>query len=307
MLNNKAVLRFDVLRGQRRRTQEVPGGPALLGSAAHCDVQLPTEVSAPQQMRVELRDGRLYAQTLDPSFPCILNGAAFAAGFIDSGAEFQFGHTLLRIALGNAIAQSGPRRRDDSWPLPIRIAGFGTIIVGAFMLLNEEPKSDLLRQSVAAPALFSAEVRGSCPVQATEEVQFTANQRLREAIMRRERAPFFPRDGVIAAELYREAQACFEQLGETAAAEQARRDGQQLEQSMADEFHIRHVRLERLLSLAKYAAAQRELQVLKEFVRGQDGAYNRWLSAVERELRIRFSSERAQTEDSHNPDHGVHA
>jgi hypothetical protein len=59
---------------------------------------------------------------------------------------------------------------------------------------------------------------------------------------------------------------------------------------LSDQFHVRHVRLERFLSVKKYDAAQREVRVLQDFLNRREGPYAQWLAAVQRELNTRFAS-----------------
>jgi hypothetical protein len=63
-----------------------------------------------------------------------------------------------------------------------------------------------------------------------------------------------------------------------------------LRATLSDQFHVRHVRLERFLSIKKYDAAQREVHVLQDFLNRSEGPYAQWLAAVQRELNMRFAS-----------------
>ena len=113
---------------------------------------------------------------------------------------------------------------------------------------------------------------------------------MRGAQLQRERAPFHPRDGIAAVARYEEASACFKRLELQADANSADRAATGLRRALSDEFHLRHVRLERLLKIKKYDAAQREVRVLQDFVARRGGPYVQWLAAVQRELNTRFAS-----------------
>jgi hypothetical protein len=113
---------------------------------------------------------------------------------------------------------------------------------------------------------------------------------IREANLQSERAPFYPRDGVTAVARYEEAAACLTRQGRARDAKAVEAAAAALRASLSDQFHVRHVRLERFLSIKKYDAAQREVHVLQDFLNRREGPYAQWLAAVQRELNMRFAS-----------------
>lgn len=284
-----ALIRFELTVGRRRYTHEVPATSALLGSAAHCDVQLSPEVSAAEQLIVEWTGRQLEGRLLSPGPTCTIDGSPYAGGPLSDGAELAFGDTRVRVC---RVVPAADRRRhgtSDGWSWPVRLAGLAVIAVGGLYLLRPAENRDVLAQTVAAPQLFSPEAP-SCPATGAAEAAFAAQRLLRDAWMRHERAPFFPHDGVMAVAGYRKATACYQVAGDDQAAMDAQRRSEQLQTLTAEQFHIHQVRLDRFLRDNKPDAAKRELMVLQDFLRDRHSPYTDWLSAVERELRLRFGS-----------------
>lgn len=104
---------------------------------------------------------------------------------------------------------------------------------------------------------------------------------------KRERAPFYASDGVAAIQLFRRAESCYEQGGQSEAAQFARGASDELHARLRDELHVRHVRLERLLAEEKYDDAKREGKLISEFIADPANEYSQWLSAVVREGELR--------------------
>jgi len=288
MANESQVLSLQVEQRGRTLTYEVYGGLVLVGSGSHCDVRLLPEDAAPQQLQIELRGSEVHVRSLAPEHDCRIAGAPFAYGVLPAGAELTLGQATLRIALTQRHDRK-QRGGADGWPPAVRVLGFAGIALGLYFVLQEQPQANLLEQTVDHPSLFGAPLT-ECSVAAGGEPEFHASRLIREAHIKGERAPFFPRDGVAAVPRFEEAASCFERLGRTAEAKMASRAASTLRAALSDELHVRHVRLERYLSIKKYDAAQREVHVLQDFLDRQDGPYAQWLAAVQRELNTRFAS-----------------
>jgi hypothetical protein len=164
------------------------------------------------------------------------------------------------------------------------------IVIGLYELAFSEEPVDVLNQSVPAPALFAAHAEGACQVGDVRDAAFQAERWLLEADLKRERSPFSASDGIAGARLYDAAMACFRKAGRSREADHVQQTSAKLRAELADDFHVRHVRLERFLHLKRHDAAQAEVQVLSAFVHDQEGPYVEWLGAVQRELNARFAS-----------------
>ena len=293
MVNDSQVVVVSVKRAGKIATYEVHGGRALIGSASHCDVRLSPADAAPEQLRVEVQNGELCLQPLaaaSAAFLCRVDSAPLVrTTVLHAESVVQLGQTELqaRLALGPDRKQRA--NQDDGWPMPVRLLGLGLIGVGLYFALQDPPLRSPLDQAVEQPPLFGAPI-SECPPRGDASADYHAGRLIRDAHLKSERAPFFPREAVAAVTRYEQAAACFKQLGLHGEAKAAERGGSLLRRVVADDFHLRHVRLERLLSIKRYAAAQRELQVLQDFVTRKDSPYAQWLSAVQRELSARFAT-----------------
>ena len=150
-------------------------------------------------------------------------------------------------------------------------------------LLPEDAGAEQLRVELVGEPVTQ------CSASGARETAFHASRLIREANLQSERAPFYPRDGVSAVGRYEEAAACLSHAGRTAEAKTLSQAAVALRDSLSDQFHVRHVRLERFLSVKKYDAAQREVRVLQDFFSRREGPYAQWLAGVQRELNTRFA------------------
>lgn len=285
------VLRLTVERAGKTSSYEVHGGSVLIGSGSHCDVRLLPEDAAPEQLRIVNREGELHAESLSTQHECRVLGQLFERGALVADVPLTIGSVLLRVQLAEAqrLKQGA---KSDGLPPAVRVVGFGVIAAGLIMQLQKQPAPSSLDQAVDHPALFGQQVT-ACSARGDQEATSYARRLVREANLQAERAPFYPRDGVAAVTRYEEAAACLKQQGEAQEAKAAERAATSLRAALSDQFHVRHVRLERYLSVKKYDAAQREVHVLQDFLQRHEGPYAQWLSAVQRELNMRFASAKA--------------
>jgi len=288
MTNEPQVLSLVVERGGKSARYEVHGGVALIGSGSHCDVRLLPEDAGTEQLRIELRDGEIYAESLALDHDCRHDGMPFSHGALAPETKLKLGSAALSVQLTNNRdrKQGG---KSEGWPPAVRLVGFGAIAVGLYVTLQTKPPVSLFDQAVEHPALFAAPIK-ECAARGDREVDAHTSRLLREANLQSERAPFYPRDGVSAVVRYEEAAACLTQVGRAREAKSVTQTANALRTSLSDQFHVRHVRLERFLSVKKYDAAQREVRVLQDFLNRREGPYAQWLAAVQRELNTRFAS-----------------
>jgi hypothetical protein len=288
MTNELQVLSLVVERAGRIATYEVHGGVALIGSGSHCDVRLLPEDAGAEQLRIELRDGEIYAQSLALDRDCRHDGMPFSHGVLAPETKLKLGSATLGVHLTHNQDRKHSSK-SQGWPPAVRLMGFGAIAAGLYVTLQTQPPVSLLDQTVEHPALFDAPVT-ECAARGDREIEAHASRLLREANLQSERAPFYPRDGVSAVQRYEEAAVCLSQVGRARDAKTSLQTATALRNSLSDQFHVRHVRLERFLSVKKYDAAQREVRVLQDFLNRREGPYAQWLAAVQRELNTRFAS-----------------
>jgi hypothetical protein len=289
MTHEPEVVMVSVKRAGKIASYEIHGARVLVGSGSHCDVRLYPEDAAPEQLVISCQNGELSLQLLAAAMSGKLDGRPLPQlAALPPSSVLQLGGSELQARTTIRQARNAGARKDEGWPPALRALGIGLILVGGYFALQDPPAPSALDRSLEQPPLFAAPVR-DCPPRGDDSADFHAGRLIRDANLKSERAPYFPRDGVAAVTLYEQAAACFERLGIPVEAKAAEASAERLRHTLSDEFHVRHVRLERLLNVKKYDAAQRELQVLQDFVARSDGPYAQWLAAVQREINARFA------------------
>lgn len=285
-----AILTLDIERAGKTLTFEAASGAMLVGSGSHCDVRLLPEEAAVEQLLIEQRGERVYVRALSRDGALRFERAAFEEGELGSGSRLTLGELQLRVGVRTRQARSAKAGESPVQTMITRALLMVGIAVGAYHVLYPAADGGVLQSAVAAPPLFGTADRRTCNVQDERDAAYQAERWALEASLKRERAPFYPKDGVASVSLYEAAEACFQKAGRPADADHIRDTVAALRGSLQDEFHVRQVRLERFLQREKHEHAQREAAVLLTFVAHQDGDYVQWLGAVQRELNARFAS-----------------
>jgi len=288
--SSNAILTLDVERAGKRSTFEAADGAMLVGSGSHCDVRLPSEEAAVEQMLIEQRGERVFVRSLTSDGALRVDKAAFDEGELASGTRLTLGELQLRVSVRTQQKRTTKSGDSPTQTLITRAVLMLGIAVGGYHVLFPPADGGVLQSAVAAPPLFAAADRRSCNVADARDAAYQAQRWALEASLKRERAPFHPKDGVASVGLYEGAEACFTTAGRGDQAERVHDTVAALRTSLEDEFQVRQVRLERFLQREKHDYAQREVQVLQTFVAHQDGEYVQWLGAVQRELNARFAS-----------------
>jgi hypothetical protein len=151
-----------------------------------------------------------------------------------------------------------------------------------YVLTRQRPHRGAIVDGVVEPPVLVVEEQ-HCPQTDPRAASSLALESWNAAEIKRERAPFYASDGLSAVQLFARAADCFERAGDHDDAALARESGEQLRARLADELHVRHVRLERLLSEQKYGELKREGQLIAEYITDPASDYSQWLSAVVRE------------------------
>lgn len=289
MPTENTQLKLWVTFGAQNLVYEVPGGALLIGSDSHCDVRLLSEDAAPEQLRIELRQGVIHVHSLAPAHPCTLDGRPFEGGVWPSDSVLAIGQVQLRAELVQAAGRRRGGRSAGSSALPLRLGMLGAIGFFLYVGLSQQQAPNLFEQTVEPPELFPDSARG-CSAAGEEAADFRAARLLREAQLKAERSPFYARDGVLAVAGFEEAAACFERVARAREAKAAKRSAELLRGALQNDFHVRQVRLERLLNRQKYESAAHEVRELQTYLANQSGAYAQWLAAVQRELNARFAA-----------------
>lgn len=283
----QSALKIELHRRGKIQSFELQAERALVGSGSHCDLRLHQEEAAVEQLVLELRDESVHAEALAFEPPCLLNGAPFFGGRLspDSLLELGAGVALRVESVASSSARARPTSSARTHPA---VQGLGLLLVlGGLLSMLFDPRSEasVLAETVSPPELpsYHAECSHGDQVQAAA----AAAQALADAENKRERSPFVASDGLRAVELYARASGCLRVAGDEQAARVAERAALSLRKRLADELHVRHVRIERLLAEEKYASIPLEVRSVQELVPDRAHPYAGWLSRIEREAELR--------------------
>jgi hypothetical protein len=280
----EGALRIEVHRGTKVTVLDVQSDRALIGSGAHCDVRLAPDEAAIEQLTVETIDEGVYAKTVAIDRPCLLNGAPFLEGRVPPTAMLELGPVLLCVKYAPREGQEKKKKASKSaTPAGVQALALVGLAVGFYYVLGNSANGTILGEfGVVSPPTLRVTAE-PCPQADPVSAHSIAEESLAAAEMKRERAPFYPSDGLSAVRLFRRAAGCLRGASAEAAARDAEDAADRLQQRLADELHVRHVRLERMLAEQKFAEAKREGTLITQFIADPTNAYSQWLSAVVRE------------------------
>src|SRR3954468_1646496 len=80
-----------------RQELSVDAERALIGSGAHCEIRLPTEDSAVEQLLISMSGGILIGEVRHLERPVLVNGVPFMEGRLPPGALVRIGSVDLAI------------------------------------------------------------------------------------------------------------------------------------------------------------------------------------------------------------------
>jgi hypothetical protein len=291
-----ATLKFTILYPDTRVEElMVDADTALVGSGAHCEVRLPYEQAAVEQLRVEARNFRLFATSRSMDPPTLLNGVPFTEGRLLPGSALSCRGVQLRVELGGAAAiAASPRKQAQSASSSLIYAlGIVGFPLGFYVLLTAQRPAAELPTAVEPPALWADGQQAACAERAADTAAALAEREQLRAEAARERSPFYPEEGLNAVALFDRASACFRGAGQVARAEQAAQAATELKRAAERDLHVHHVRLERALATKRYELARREVQILLAFVAKRGGDYAEWLAVLDRVIQLKFSGKKS--------------
>lgn len=278
----------------RREELAVDAERVLVGTGAHCEIRLPQGLAALEQLVIEPRAGGVFAEAraLDP-MPT-LNGTPFTQGRLLPDAVIGIGPLSLQVQLLEIERGATARKESAERTSPIIYAaallGFPLCL---YIILHKRPETTL-RAPTKPPALW-AEAPPACPQADSAPALAFAEQQLNAAESKEERSPFYPEDGVSAVKDFLLASTCFRAADSPEEAGDAEQAALSLKKRVADDFHIHQVRLERALSTKNYESARVEVRILRAFLGGALSDYATWLSVLDRQIQIEFSTKKGKS------------
>jgi hypothetical protein len=288
---NQGSLKF-VIRDAAGNQRElcVDSDVARLGSGAHCEIRLPAEQAAPEQLRIEARAGGVFAEVCSLTSAPLLNGLPFTQGRLLPESWLHVGN--FQVSVVTATSDNERRAKPESqasrskFVYALGAVGFP---LGFWVLLTTKPPGEATVAAVPPPALFVDEPR-TCSESTPDTALPLAEAELERAESARERAPFDAERGVNAVALYERAAACFRTAGQPDAAKRAGHAADVLKRKMTGEFRLHQVRLDWAQATHHYEEARTEVRLLLSFVGQRGPEYVSFLSAVDRQIELKSSS-----------------
>lgn len=258
---------------------------ARVGSGAACEVRLPAEDAAPEQLWLEARDGQVFAEARAAAPPVLLGGAAFSAGLLAPDAVLAIGRVRLRVRVVERHPAAPAAAGGRSLLRLCAVLGAVGIPLGILLV---GPRSDA--ESWAwreSPPLWPSPPAFVCPVEQGAPSALGDELR-RQGELARERASFDPGDGVAAVELLGRAAACYRAAGAERHAERVAAAAERLRADLERQYHVHQVRLERALIGSDRGRAHAETRVLLSFSARRHSEYSDWLATLERHMDVQL-------------------
>ncbi|HEY0465834.1 MAG TPA: FHA domain-containing protein [Polyangiaceae bacterium] len=276
-----------------RQQLTVDAATALIGSGSHCEIRLPSEDAAVEQLRISLDAAGIFGQVRSLERGVRLNGAPFVEGRLLPGNLLTIGRVELTVsAIETVVARGHTKERRNSGKSASYAVLALALPLGFYLLLSQRDSGDALPSEVKPPPLFAEASSTRCPETEHSAALAVATEERRRAETARERAPFSGQDAVNAVLAFRRSAACFVLADSGARAEGSRREADALERDVETEFHVHRVRLERALSTKSYEDARTEVRVLLSYIGRHGGAYKSWLLSLDRRIQLKFSGKK---------------
>jgi hypothetical protein len=284
-------LKFRIQHADGRVVEmSVEGDRALVGSGGHCDIRLPLDQAAVENIMIEAAPVGLVAEARSFQPAPTINESPFTRTQVAPDSVLGVGQTRIWVAaaeLGEG-ANVVKKKQEKSSPI-IYIMAAVFFPVALYMLFTDNGGGNQQVKPVQATALWSKSAP-HCPQSSPEQALSLARDRAVLADAKNERRPFHVQDGVKAVSLYEEASACFRVANKPQVADAYGKLASKLKQEISNDYRTHRVRLEHALSIQDWPTVQEEVRVLLAFTDGQQNAYVTWLSNLDRKLRLKLGN-----------------
>ena len=277
--------------GTRQRLT-VDAATALIGSGSHCEIRLPPEDAAVEQLRLSLDAAGVFAQVRSLDRTVTVNGVPFVEGRLLPGSLLSIGRVELTVAVTETQISRGQTQKKDPGKTAIYALGALGFPLGFYLILSQRDPGSALPSEVEPPPLFAAASATPCPDAERGAAMAIAAEERRRAETARERAPFSGQDAVNAVVAFRRSAACFSLAESTDQAQDSLRQADALERDVQTEFHVHRVRLERALATKSYEDARTEVRLLLSYIGRHGGNYASWLLSLDRQIELKFSGKK---------------
>lgn len=296
-MNEVAILKLSVRHDDgTRQDLTVDAAQALIGSGSHCEIRLPSEDAAVEQLLISVDGSGIFGQVRSLERPVTLNGVPFVEGRLLSDGLLRIGRVEIFVSLVEssvARSASGHKQAGGGSPGIYALAAVG-FPLGFYLLLSNRPAEGALPSEVEPPPLFAAASASRCPEPAPDASLALAGEELRRAETARERAPFSGHDAVSAVNAFQRAAACYGVAQAPERAADATSQAERLKESVQRDFHVHRVRLERALATKSYEEARTEVRLLSSYVGRHGSPYASWLLSLDRQIELKFAGKKQQ-------------
>jgi hypothetical protein len=268
-------LRFRVEQpGQEVEELLVESGRALVGSGAHCEVRLAHSSAAREHADVVLDGHAVRIRALSKEPAITLGSEPLTEADWRPGEALHIGGAVLWVE----VVEGAPTRKGAPPLAALALVPFFGLIA---LLLHLTSGALAQRASLPKPPALFDPSSADCPTKDPTAALSFGQERLRVALAKRERSPFWPKDGVQAVTLFRVAHACLRQAGHEWA-EPAAEMADRLRAKLEEDYHARSVRLGHAYNTGNILAMGRELPALLSMLEHRSGPYVDWVVALGR-------------------------
>lgn len=282
-------LRFEIQHADGRVEElTIEGDRALVGSGAHCEIRLPVDQAAVENVALQLGSTGLVAEARSFQPAPTINGSSFTRTQLLPDAVLGIGAARMRIvAVELGVSADVTRKKQEKTSPFTYILALVAVPISLYILLTDDGSARQAPAPHNVPALWSSPIE-TCPKASPEQALAYADDRLALADAKRERRPFHVQDGVQAVPLYETAAACYRTGHKDAIAKELSATAKKLREDVGEDFRTHRVRLEHALAIKDWQTAQREVRVLLAFTKGLSGDYVTWLSNLDRRLQLKY-------------------
>lgn len=263
----------------------------LIGSGAHCDVRLGVDQGQLEHVVLHVTPTGIVAQALAQNPPVTVDGVPFTQTSLTTEQTLILSQTRIRagiVEVGVARGKTGSKSSLNPGVLLLFVLALG---FGAYTFFGtEDPASVGKKMPSDYPELFT-DPPSACPKRSAEEAVTLAKDAQSRAEAKRERRPFYMKDGVDSVPLFELAAVCYQTAGMQDIARELRGTADILRREINDDYKTHRVRLERALKEPKDPAlAKNEIRTLISITQGREAAkaskYFSWLGEQEKRLRL---------------------
>ncbi len=276
------------------RVEEVSieGDRALIGSGGHCDIRLPVDQAAVENIAIQAVSTGLVAEARSFQPAPTINESPFTRTQVMRDSVLGIKQTRIWVEAAELGQAEGvaKKKQEKTSPFTIILA-LVAVPLSLYILLTGNGPGGTQTKLVKAPSLWKDQPV-HCPQSSPEQALALARDRASLGDAKRERRPFHVQDGVKAVVLYEEAAACFKVANKPKTAAAYSGVSKKLKADVAEDYRTHRVRLEHAISIKDWTTAQEEIRVLLAFTEGQQNEYVTNLSNMDRQLKLKFGSKK---------------